>query len=317
MALLSRHRLLSAGALIVSMACATGSGTATTRGAFEVAPGVFMLRGSGGEVAAENRGRIGNAGFIVGDRGVVVIDTGTSYRHGVALLDEVRRVTAQPVQLVVVTQARQEFLFGSAAFRERGIPIHMHRDAARLMAARCEGCLQTLRLTLGDKEMKGTAVIAPDVAFEAAEVVVADIGRPVRVLHFGHSSGPGDVVVLDERSGTLFAGGLLANGRVPDVQDADLDGWKRALLALRALPLRTIVPGHGPPAKLPLVDTVARYLASLRDRVAALLAAGAPLSEVPDAAALPAFEAWDQYAIIHRRNASIVFLRLERDQLLK
>lgn len=317
MALLSRHRLLALGALIVSMACAAGSGTATTRGAFEVAPGVFMLRGSGGEVAAENRGRIGNAGFIVGDRGVVVIDTGTSYRHGVALLDEVRRVTAQPVQLVVVTQARQEFLFGSAAFRERGIPIHMHRDAARLMAARCEGCLQTLRLTLGDKEMKGTAVIAPDVAFEAAEVVVADIGRPVRVLHFGHSSGPGDVVVLDERSGTLFAGGLLANGRVPDVQDADLDGWKRALLALRALPLRTIVPGHGPPAKLPLVDTVARYLASLRDRVAALLAAGAPLSEVPDAAALPAFEAWDQYAIIHRRNASIVFLRLERDQLLK
>ena len=45
-----------------------------------------------------------------------------------------RSVTDKPVRLALITHARQEFLFGAAAFRERGIPIHMHRETARLMA---------------------------------------------------------------------------------------------------------------------------------------------------------------------------------------
>jgi len=47
------------------------------------------------------------------------------------------------------------------------------------------------------------------------------------------------------------------------------------------------------------------------------LQAGTALSEVPDAAALPEYANWDQYDIIHRRNASILFLRLERALLLE
>jgi hypothetical protein len=62
---------------------------------------------------------------------------------------------------------------------------------------------------------------------------------------------------------------------------------------------------------------VQRYLDRLEARLLELLRADAALSEVPDAASLPEFEAWDQYAIVHRRNASILFVRMERDQLVK
>jgi hypothetical protein len=41
------------------------------------------------------------------------------------------------------------------------------------------------------------------------------------------------------------------------------------------------------------------------------------LSETPEAAGLPDFAAWDQYDTIHRRNASIVYIRLERELLYK
>src|SRR4029079_7465327 len=41
------------------------------------------------------------------------------------------------------------------------------------------------------------------------------------------------------------------------------------------------------------------------------------LSEAPEAAGLPDFAAWDQYDTIHRRNASIVYIRLERELLYK
>jgi glyoxylase-like metal-dependent hydrolase (beta-lactamase superfamily II) len=134
------------------------------------------------------------------------------------------------------------------------------------------------------------------------------------VIHFGHSSGPGDVVLLDLQSGVLFAGGLLDELRIPDVQDADLGGWTHALQALRKLPVKLVVPGHGPVASVKAIDAIERYLAQLRARVLQLLQSGTALNEVLDAAALPEFAQWDQYETIHRRNASILFVRFERER---
>ncbi|MFG5407028.1 MBL fold metallo-hydrolase [Piscinibacter sakaiensis] len=273
-----------------------------------------------------NRGRVGNTGFVVGPRGVLVIDAGVSRRQGEALLGEIARVTSQPVRRLLLTHARQEFLFGAGAFAARGIPVAMPREAARLMAARCEGCLKTLRRTLGDEEMADTVLPVPDAVFDTPDAAALaresqrlseEIGRPLRLLHFGHSSGPGDVALWDPDSGVLFAGGLLDRQHVPDVQDSRLADWRAALARLQALPLRRIVPGHGPLGDATLVAEVGRYLDALQSQVQALLDRGAALSEVPDLAELPQYRRWDQYEVVHRRNASVVFLRLEAEQLFR
>jgi len=309
-------RALSLPALMLTAACASHGDAPSTPRAEAVAPGVYVVRGLPGEVDAGNLGRIGNAGFIIGESGVIAIDTGTSYRHGQALLAAIAQVSDKPVKLAIVTHTRQEFLFGGAAYRERGIALYMHRDAARLMISRCETCLKNLQRQLGDDEMRGTAMWQPDVAFEGSPRLDV-IGRPVQLLHFGHSSGPGDVAVLDERSGVMFAGGLLDASRIPDVLDSDLPGWRRALEALRARSPKAIVPGHGPVTTVAAIDAEQRYLAQLESRLTELLERGVALSEVGDAASLPEFDRWDQYDTIHRRNASIVYVRLERDLLFK
>jgi glyoxylase-like metal-dependent hydrolase (beta-lactamase superfamily II) len=285
----------------------------------ELAAGVYMVAGTGGEPDAGNLGRVGNSGFIVGRSGVLAIDTGTSYLHGRALLDAVRSVTDKPVRLALVTHTRQEFLFGGAAFREQGIPIAMHQAAAELMAARCEVCLKTLRTTLGEEAMRGTTMYKPDIAFTDPPGLdaAALIGRPIQVLHFGHASGPGHIAVYDPRSRTLFAGGLLDARRIPDVMDSDLPRWREALRSLQALPAETIVPGHGPAGDKRVIAQVERYLDQLTTRVRTLQTGGAPLSEVPDSTPLPEFAAWDQYDTLHRRNAALVYLRYEREQLFR
>ena len=283
--------------LALALGLAAAARAEEERQPIQVAPGVYMLRGAPGEPSPANGGRVGNTGFIVGPRGVVVIDTGSSWREGRALLAAIARTTDRPVRLAVLTQARQEFVFGATAFRERGIPIAMERRAAALMAARCDGCLRE-----------------PDAPFDDTRALDALIGRPVRLIAFGHSSGPGDTAVLDVRSGTLFAGGLLDAQRIPDVQDADLAGWQRALAALHELRLTTVVPGHGPAMPASHLYTVERYLVQLQRRVQELLRGNAALSQVAQAASLPEFAGWDGYDTIHRRNASILFLRREREQ---
>lgn len=284
--------------------------------ALQLADGVYMVPGTGGAADDVNLGRIGNAGFVVGERGVLAIDTGTSYAHGQALLAAIAETTSLPVTLAMVTHTRPEFLFGGAAFRERGIPVRMHSRTARLMASRCETCLKTLRQTVGDAPMRGTTMYKPDQEFDAAGEFDT-IGRPLRVLYFGHSSGPGDIAVLDVRSSVLFSGGLLDAGRIPDIQDSDLEGWKTALHELRRLRVGTVVPGHGPAASSTLIDTVERYLVQLETKMRAMVLAGDSLLGAADAAELPEFAALDQYDTIHRRNASVAFLRFERELLFK
>jgi glyoxylase-like metal-dependent hydrolase (beta-lactamase superfamily II) len=323
MRLPSRHRLallLAIATTVALAACATPCGpqecaVAAPR-AVQLASGVYLLPGSGGLADETNLGRIGNAGFIVGDRGVLAIDTGTSLAHGQALLAAIGAITDKPVRLAFVTHTRPEFLFGGTAFRERGIPIVMHTKTARLMASRCETCLKQLVQTLGEAPMRGTRVYKADREFEASHVDES-IGRRVRVLHFGHSSGPGDIAVFDEASGVLFGGGLLDQRRIPDIQDSDLAGWRRALTALGALPVRSVVPGHGPAAPAAVIGAVERYLVQLEARARSLAEAGASLIDVPDATALPEFSQWEQYDTIHRRNASIAYLRIERELFFK
>jgi hypothetical protein len=110
-----RHLLLALIATAGTALLAGGAAGASPRDAsrddaaraVEVAAGVYMVQGASGEVDTDNLGRIGNAGFIVGDTGVVAIDTGTSYSHGVVLLALIRRVTDKPIRVALITHARQ------------------------------------------------------------------------------------------------------------------------------------------------------------------------------------------------------------------
>lgn len=312
---LTRRRLLGAAVSAGVAACASPGDAAAAR-AQRLADGVWLLPGRPGIADVHNLGRIGNTGFIVGPTGVLAIDTGTSRAQGEAVLAAIRSVTDQPVRFALVTHTRPEFLFGGNAFQAAGIPVVMHARTARLMASRCETCLKQLQQSVGEAPLRGTAMYRPDRQFEAP-FEVEGLGRTVRVLYFGHSSGPGDIAVHDVASGVIFCGGLADVHRIPDIQDSELPGWHRALAALRALGPRTIVPGHGAPAGPHALDDVARYLSQLETGARALVDRGVSLIDVNESMALSQYSDWDQYDTIHRRNASIAYLRVEREQFFK
>ena len=209
-----------------------------------------------------------------------MIDVGTSHRHGGELLGAIRRVTDKPVVLALVTHVRQEYLFGAAAFRDRGIPIRMQRSAADLMAARCANCLKTLRRLLGEDEMRDTVMFKPDQVFDDSHTL--------------------DVEEFQE-----------AQDEIERRNAWDLE--KTLDVAMDALRVSTVVPGHGRATSSGLITTTRRYLDALEARVRQLVMDGAALSEVPDASSLDEFKEWDQYDTIHRRNASVLFVRVERE----
>lgn len=272
--------------------------------------GVFAFVGSSDEASIDNGARVGNGGFIVGPTGTLVINTGTSYQHGREMLETAVRAGGQPVTAVVITQPLQEFLMGNAAFSERGITILAPAESAELIAARCAQCLDNLKLMLGDQTMAGTRIVVPEALDQASDTISVG-GRELDLILPGRGSAPGDLAVFDRATGILFAGALVANRRIPELRDADVDGWHAALARLRALAPKTVVPGYGPIADATLIDATETYLTTLTAAVEAALEAGLSLTDALKLVTLPEYAGWARYEPVHRRNVQHEYLHLE------
>jgi glyoxylase-like metal-dependent hydrolase (beta-lactamase superfamily II) len=276
-----------------------------------VAPGVYLLMGHDQATATSDAGRAANIAFVVGPRGVVVVDTGISFLQGEEIIHAVASVTRRPIRLAVMTHPSQEVVFGAAAFQARGIPVLMHRTSAALMAARCETCLRRLTDTLGAAAMRGTRVVSPDQVVDGSQWI-DPIGRPLLLIAPSHGSAPGALAVLDPTTRTLIAGSLASIDSVPDMRDADGKSWRGALAMLEATRCVHLVPAYGKAGSCAQIAGLDGYFAALDRRVRELLDSGIGLAELPARCELPEFAGWNRYGELHVQNANHVYLRMER-----
>lgn len=295
---------------------AVGSQAAAALKAQQVAPGVYAFIGAREDITPANRGNVINSGFIVGPSGVIVVDTGANRRHGEMILSAIRSVTSKPVVLAIDTQAHPENVLGNCAFADRHVPILAQRDAVEAMKQNCEDCYQNLLKILGPEIMQGTRVVIPRNSVDGiTEMTVG--GRRLRLLHFGWGQTPGDLAVLDLKTGTLFSGGLVFLDRMPVLRQAKIRGWIAALEALRRQPVRVLVPGHGPVSPPRRIDDTLGYLQALLALVEKQYDAGVSVFEVLKHADLPAYRNWALYREVQPLNVQHVYAELENEELDK
>lgn len=300
---------LLAGALLASPAAAASEAAPRAQ---RVAPGVYVLPGILAEPDAKNAGRVVNTGFIVGRRGVVVIDSGANRRQGEVILAAIRQVTRRPVILLIDTHPHPQNVLGNIAFARRHIPILATAMTAEKMNERCPRCLEHLTASVGAEAMAGSEIVLPQQRITAATTI--DLGdRRIRLIPTGWGHSEGDLVALDEPSGVLFTADLVYAGQIPHLSEARIDGWLKALDLLLTLPARQVVPGRGPLGTRQAIANFRRYIAALYTQVAADYRAGHTLDETLTRLDMPEFHDWQGYAERHPLNIQHVWYEIERN----
>ncbi|WP_434622202.1 quinoprotein relay system zinc metallohydrolase 1 [Azospirillum sp. B2RO_4] len=244
MPLLRRLALTTAFAAALMAGAATGSARAAGPLTYDlkptrIAPDTYVFEGSTKHFTRANGGNILNSGFIVTADGVIVIQTGPSRRYGEEMRAAIRKVTEKPIRKVFISNLHPDYWLGSQAFAD--VPIAALPGTIAGIQEEGSGIADNMYRLVGDW-MRGTEVTVPTEPVYGSTVKFGD--HRLRLIPLsGHTAA--DLMIMDETTGVLFAGGVVFCDRTPTTPHATVADWLKELDTVDALDIRLLVPNHG------------------------------------------------------------------------
>jgi cyclase len=227
----------------------------------------------------------GNCIAIIGDDGVLIVDSTSFPSHARQIIAEIKQMTKQPVRFLVHTHWHPDHLMGdgefraafpglaviSAAFTQKAITelapkyIKGNAEQGAAYATSLRKQIQDGKdeegkpLTDADKKYLADYVRSVDFAvpeYQRYTTVVPNVAfndsltvrlgkREVQILFLGRGNTSGDAVIFVPDSKVVVTGDLIV-WPTPYSYGSFLSEWLQTLAKVKALGATTIIPGHGP-----------------------------------------------------------------------
>jgi cyclase len=244
-------------------------------------------------------------GIIVGEKGVLVIESMLNAKLANQVLEQVSRLTDKPIKYVVNTVYHGDHYYGNSLFPSSATII-MHSESNRYIGQKFE---QDRKFMIN---LMGADVGIQDVKPRAGDILVdhdttIDLGgRTVELKVFGLGQTKGDLFVWLPKEKIFFTSNaiLAEKPAIPWLLEGSHDLALETMRKMKAfMPADTvIVPGHGRPTTIEAsLGYFIAYLETLDREVRAAVANGLSLEETVKVATAEAFSGYTLYPWVHKQ----------------
>ncbi|MDH5631395.1 MAG: MBL fold metallo-hydrolase [Gammaproteobacteria bacterium] len=301
---------------LVLVSCGGQKASAPSRAVAEaVGPNTYVIFGPNQLPNPVNKGFMNNPGFVVTNKGVVVIDPGSGLKIGKMVVDEIRRVTTQPVVAVINTHIHGDHWLGNGGIIE-AFPeavIYGHPDMMeRANHGAGEDWIKLIN-GLTDGAIVGTKPVLPSKTLNDGDVLTFGMSR-LKIHHTGHAHTHGDLMVELVTEKVFFLGDIVLHGRIGRMDDGNFKGNIDAIDRALAANANVYVPGHGMKGDKSIPMAYRTYLSTIYETVKGLYDQGLTDFDMKPQVVenLVEFQDWGSFETEVGRQVSLCYIQVEQ-----
>lgn len=272
---------------------------------------IYAIYGQLSDRTKENLGNNANFGFVVTEKGIVLIDSGASYDAAKAIHALIKTVSDKNITTVINTGGQDHRWLGNDYFSRLGARIIASKAAVTDHKNRVDAQFERLSSVLSTDNLKKTQAKFADIQFDK-NYRFASGSTEIHIIHTGTAHTPGDSFIWLPQSKTVFSGDIIYTQRMLGVIPVSgSKSWLASFEAIKKLEPRFVIPGHGKTSDMAsaIKDTY-NYLLFLRNAVAEFIEQGKGI-ELIGSISQSTFSYLKNYEILKGRNAQKVFEEIE------
>ena len=243
----------------------------------KLAEGLYLITGPGGNIA-----------LTVGNTGVLLVDDQIAPMTP-QLKKAVAAVTPKPVRFVFNTHWHGDHTGGNAVLGGDGAVIVAHENVRKRLSTEQFQAVMNRKVPPSPEPALPVITFTDSIAFHVN-------GDDLEIVHVDPAHTDGDSIVYFKKANVLHMGDTFFSNGYPYIDlgsGGSVDGYVKA--ADRALaiaqPTTKIIPGHGPVVDREKLRVFRDMIATIRDRIKKLAAAGKTLEQVQAAKPTAEFDA--------------------------
>ena len=235
-----------------------------------------------------------NCGIIITQEGVVLIDSGPNPPDSLAILKAVKQLTSQPIRYLINTETHNDHTAGNFVFSPPALVIGSAGATAGMK--NYYDPKRNEKLMAESNEMRdafrGFRLVTPHVEFN--DRMILNLGdRTLELIQLKNIHSDADTAIWLPKERVLFSAATAAVKRFGFLRPfVTIENIKSDIKKLKALNPDVVVPAHGRPTTVQLLDETDTFYDVLVDRVGKQMAQGKSLDEIKKDPGLPEYNSW-------------------------
>ena len=236
-----------------------------------------------------------NCTIILTQEGVVLIDSGNIPVDSQAVMKAVKQLTSQPIRFLINTEPHADHTTGHFVFSPPAIIIAAAGAGESMRQAYNPERMKKMMAEPGEMgaAAKGYRLITPHIEYR--DQMTLNLGeRTFQLYYLKNVHSEADTAIWLPKERVLFTAASVGVKRFNNLRPfVSIPDTLAAIKMMKALNPEIVIPGHGDPGTVKILDDMERYYNSLMDRVKQMAQQGKSLDEIKKELRIPGTEDWE------------------------